>query len=289
MDDLIQKKAREYSLYRAENATEDAERDIKQNALKLFYLDFEEVPELMAIAEEPNHLPSFQHIYIGMGCIDPVQSEDCPSVYRSALENALAYGVCYNRTIAARFGLKLKTEPDYLPSETYDFLSLAGKWEHVQMELQDIQPLFGGRDIWVDGLGMALVRSVRPISRGLEETIFRLSLKSSDTERLFHAFISKDFISLRTSDEPAPPDQGRPTIILTNAGGRKHEVSYWDAPMPGSDLVAFERFQAVYKALLRLEMVAKETATAIHTGQYGSDKTWKNLLDKVKEGKANQF
>jgi hypothetical protein len=282
MDDHDLQKIEEYNRYQPENALRDAELDIGQGTLRLFCLDIEEVPEPIAIAGDPEALPSHEWVSIGVGCTDTIHSEDCPSEYRKAMENALSYGIGYNKAITRHFNLKLKQHRDRLPNSTLEFLGAESDWRAVQMELRDIQPLFGGRDVWVDGSGNVCVRSVQTTAGGLEEKIYRLPQEESAAERTLEAFIAQDFLSLCIPEQTGPPDHGRPEIRLTNFRGQLHEMTGWDPPLSGSDPVVEQRFRAVYRALLRLESVAKETAEPLHRGVYGDPKRWTKILREAK-------
>jgi hypothetical protein len=278
MDAYELQKIHEYSQYQPENAVEDAALDIEHGTVKLFYLDVEEVPELLAIEEEPAKLPKSDHISIGVGCIDTIHAEDCSMEYRGAMQNALSYGVRYNQAIAGHFKLKLRSEPDLLPGETLEFLGLPAEWKEVRMELKDLQPLFGGRDVWVNGSGKAFVRLVQSDAKGLQEHIYRLTLNRGEIERIIMSFLAKDFITLVMPEQSAPPDHGRPEIVITNARGRRHTLSAWDPPIPGGDPVAVQRFRTVYQEFLRLEVLAKEIASPLYTGAYDGDTVWEKLL-----------
>lgn len=275
MDDYERRMSEEYNKYKPVNAARDAEADIASGTIKLFHLDVSEFPEPLVIDDDPKKLPPYTHVSIGGGCIDSLNSDDAAPEYRAAAQNALSYGISYNMVIARYYKLKEKPCPDRLPSSTLDFLDDPPDWNSVQVELHDIQPIFGGRDIWVSGTGMALVRSMR----GREE-IYRVALEQKDIERLIAAFLKNDFLSLTIPNQTAPPDHGRPGIVLINGSGQQHSLSSWAPPIPGGDREAIRRFQAVYRQLLRLETLARETTKPLHQGEYGDDKTWLKLLKK---------
>lgn len=283
MDDYDLQKIKEYNRYQPENALRDAELDITQGTIKIFYLDIEELPEPLAIGGNLEKLLSYESVSIGIGCIDPINSDDCPPEYRTAMENALSYGRDYNKAIARHFNLELKQHHDRLPNSTLEFLGTPSDWHAVHMELRDIQPIFGGRDVWVDGSGSVLVRSVHTAPRGLEEKIYPLTLDESAVTRILETFIAQDFLSLHIPEQSAPPDHGRPEIILTNFRGQRHEVASWDPPLFGNDPVVEQRFRTVYREFLRLESMAKETTVPLHKDVYGNDNNWTNILKKQKD------
>ncbi len=195
------------------------------------------------------------------------------------MEKALSYGVRYNRVIADHYDLSLRQEPDLLPSETFDFLGGYDAWPASRIILADIQPLFGGRQVWCSGEGTVYVRSVRPGDRGdLIEQIYRLDLERADAERILLECLSQDFVTLTSVEHCALPDHARPEIVLVNGQGQRHVVENWDPPVPGGDAESDRRFTAVYGELRRLEAVAREKDEPVHVGPYGDPKTWKKLL-----------
>jgi len=140
--------------------------------------------------------------------------------------------------------------------------------------------MFGGRDVRVTGSGSAFVRSVQPGSEGLEENIYRLEPDTGLVKRILIACLAHDIISLKMPDQAAPPDHGRPKLIFTNRSGSHLEVEGWDPPLPGGDPAAVKRFQSVYREFRRLETLAKETLTPVHTGSYGKNTHWADLTKK---------
>ncbi len=278
MDDPDDLRIQEFSEYNPANAAVEARRDIEQGTPRLFYLDVSEFPELLALDNEPGNLPDFARVSIGTGCLDAIHSADDPPGYRAAMENALRYGISYNQALAGHLGLQLKDEPDLLPSDTLDFIGLPADWPGIRLRLDDIHPLFGGRSIWVDGSGTAFVRSVRSDAHGLNEEIYRLDLGRDDIERLLAACLAQDFVSLVSASHVAPPDQARPVITLINGQGQQQSVSNWEPRVPGGDENMDRRFAAVHGELRRLEMVAREGVSPVHTGPYGDPAVWRGLL-----------
>ncbi len=281
MDEYEIRKIGEYKSYNPENAVADAERDIKAGTIKLFYLDVEEFPKVIAIDAPAEKLPEAEQVSIGIGCIDPIHADDCATAYRSAMEQALSYGMRYNQVIAKSFNLKQKTEPDFLPSETLDFFGYPNAWTKARLELRDVQPLFGGRDILLTAAGPVFIRTVRYMPAGRDEKIYRLPPDTEVRRRILHACILHDFVGLQLLPQTAPPDHGRPEIILTNATGRQYSLTSWEPPLPGSDPAAVKRFHAVYKEFLRLEAVAQETPSAMYI-KNADNTIWEKLRSNNK-------
>lgn len=276
MDDPILLKTKQYSAYNPQRAAADAEKDLARGKIKIYYLDISEFPEPIGIDVAEDKLKFSDKVYLGIGCIDPYQADDCPPEYRKAMDNAIAYAAAYNQKAAEHLNLESDPKEEMPKNETGRFI---GSRTSVHIELRDIQPLHGGRQIWLDSSGSAMIRSVRSSADGLSEDIYALPLDEPDTARILDAFILNDFVTISVPDTSAPPDQGRPEIILTNTEGKSHSIGSWDPPVPGSypDL---ERFQKIYRELLRLETKARETGTPIHSGKYGDQNSWITILEK---------
>jgi hypothetical protein len=277
MDEYDLQKRREYARYKPEMAVSDAEGDVKRGAVKLFFLDVGEFPELVVIDEPLEKLPAAQRISIGIGCIDPINGYECPFEYRMAMENALNYAVGYNKAIAEAFQLRRKEEADSLPSATLDFFGLPDRWEAIRLELRDIQPIFGGRNVLLTGSGAIYVRTVRPGAGGYEEKIYRLAPDTGSRRRILHACITQDLLTLRPRVHSAPPHHARPEIVLINARGETFSVADWDPPLPGSDPSTVDRFNTIYREFRRLESMAEETSSPVHIGD-AKDSRWKEIL-----------
>ncbi len=279
MDELELQKIKEYSQYLPKNAVRDAKRDIQQDTIKIFYQDTSEFPEPIEIDLDLEKLRVYQGVYIGIGCLDPIHSDDCPAEYRTAMETAISYGTKYNNVIANHLKLKQKDVKDQRSNETSEFIGAVSDRHDLYMELRDIQPIYGGRDVWVDGSGNVLIRSVQSTAQGLEEKIFPLKLDQNDANRIIESFIAQDFVSLKIPEQSAEPDHARPSIVLINSGGDQHSQEAWEPPLPGSDPVASDRFRKIYRQFLRLETMARETDVTIYSGMYGDDSRWKSYLE----------
>ena len=239
-------------------------------SIKLFYIDLYEVPEVISIDERPENLPSHKSVSIGTGCTDPYHSEDCSGEYRLAVDSALLYGEKYNKAIALHLKLRLKEEDEKDLNATQLFIGRnESGWNQVKIELSDIQPIFGGRYISIDGgSGYLFLQIVRPGKQGLEQNNYTLAMKRDEVDKIVGVFIENDFLSLKDTEKKGMPDQATPTIILENSMGKLHSVWNWAPSIKTGDEAVDERFHAIYNAILRLERKAQETIEPIHTGPY---------------------
>lgn len=263
-------KIKEYAQYDPSKADKDVAHDIANATIKLFYIDLYEVPEILSIDERPESLPSHERVYIGTGCIDPYHSEDCSGEYRMAVDNALLYGRKYNEAIASHLKLKSNQDEKRVLNATQQFIGLnESGWNQYKIELSDIQPLFGGRRILIDGgSGYLFLQTVRPCKQGLEQKNYTFWLEKDELEKIIAAFIENDFLSLSDTEKKGVPDQATPTIILENFMGKVHSVWNWAPPVKSGDGTVDVRFHTIYSTLLRLETRAHETLEPIDSGPY---------------------
>ncbi len=145
-------------------------------------------------------------------------------------------------------------------NETRAFLGNEAQWSAARIELEDVQGLWGGRIIRIEGGGKA---TVRLIQTGMIERRYDLRLARDEIKRLVEIFIANDFTAIRPMERPGIPDEARPKIRLTNSAGAQREVSKWAG-------VKDERFSAVYSTLIQLE--AKTTILEpVYTGPFAWD------------------
>lgn len=126
---------------------------------------------------------------------------------------------------------------------TARFLGSASQWSKCKIVLHDVQGLFGGRDICIDGLHDCIISLV---SQGLQEKRFRMKLFPEETYVLRRLCIEGDLAALKIKERPGLPDEARPEITLTNAAGETCSVAKW-----AGDKVP--EFDNVYEALMALE------------------------------------
>lgn len=140
---------------------------------------------------------------------------------------------------------------------TRTFLGDEARWSKVQIELNDVQPLWGGRNIRVKSNRHVVVQIVE---RGLQERRYEFEISESDWRQLLTALIDNDFVTIQPADRPGIPDEARPTITLTNASNERHSVSKWAG-------VKDDRFATVYGAMLHL-MTNTAQLKPIYRGPY---------------------
>ena len=267
----------QYNAFDPDRAEAEAARDIASGELRLFFRSAEEVPEVIAVDEGlAERLPPYTWVGIGGGCTDEINDDDVSEAYRTAFQRAERYGELYNQVLARHYRPKEETPmpppgsvsapPPYsggAMNRTREFLGDEAGWEAIRMELRDIQPIHGGRDVTVSGSGKGKVTSVRSGAgmRRLKKRVLKLRLEGDDIRRLAEVFIANDFLTIVLPDETVMPDTGNPTITLTNGKGESHTLDGWDNKFffPDSDpMDPTVRFDRVYRAILRIERLALE-------------------------------
>ncbi len=140
---------------------------------------------------------------------------------------------------------------------TQKFLGNETQWPTAKVELYDVQGLWGGRRIIIEGANRVIVQRV---DRGMQERRYEFVLGQDDLSRLLNLFIENDFLTIQPAERMGIPDEARPRIILVNEGGEKRELSKWAR-------VTDERFDALYKALLHFEKLT-ENMEPVYKGRY---------------------
>jgi len=139
---------------------------------------------------------------------------------------------------------------------TQDFLGRETQRTAACIELYDVQGLWGGWRIYVEGLKRADVELIQP---GMFERRYEFAL-GDEIRRLLDLFVENDFLTVQPGERLGIPDEARPRITLVNAAGDKWVVAKWAG-------VKDERFDAIYQALLRLEELTK-TMDPVYSGPY---------------------
>jgi len=147
------------------------------------------------------------------------------------------------------------------PNATTAFLGPESQWPRCGIALQDIQGLWGGTAIYLEGSGVCLIRIVHHQN----EKRFTLKLSLEETTALRKACIEADLLTVQIKDRPGMMDEARPRIILRNAEGKTHELAKWVSD-------AIPRFDQVYKPLLALRKKT-ENLKPKYEGEYQRD--WK--------------
>ena len=258
-DTYLQAKIRKYLDYDVSQAETDAASDFATGRMRIFFLAVDEVSAPIGLEAVRNRLPTHATTFIGEGCIDPTNDEECPPEYRQAMGNAIEYARSYNSKIAELTGTGKAQQATALSNTTAEFIGPENEWRNLRIELVDVVGPFGGRTIEVLGGGQTCIRLFR---HGKSPVIHRISISATDVQRIVRSFIGNDFCSILIPVEMAEPETPRPSISLCSPQNGMKELSAWlkssSPPIPGQALTAQQRFQNVYGEIRRLESLVTE-------------------------------
>ncbi len=154
-------------------------------------------------------------------------------------------------------------------NETTVFLGSESMWHDIQIELKDVQGLWGGRNIFISGSGRAIVQVVNPEPEkglGLFEKRYALSLNDSEVKKLINAFVENDFVTIDIKDRPGVPDEARPEIILVNPKGEYCKIAKWANDQN-------ERFDQIYQQILLIQNQTEDLSPVLE-----SKWNWENFM-----------
>jgi hypothetical protein len=145
---------------------------------------------------------------------------------------------------------------------TARFLGSEADWPKCRLVLRDVQPLFGGQDVYLDGSGDCILRAV---DKGLKEKRYRLKLAAEESQALRRMCIRADLAYLEIQERPGVPDEAHPEISLTSAAGETRKVAKW----------ANDKVPAFDKVYALLAGMAKRTADLKPEFEGPYDPAWK--------------
>jgi len=126
--------------------------------------------------------------------------------------------------------------------------------------LRDVQPLWGGRNIYLLGDGRLFVQIV---ARGAQETRYALRVEPAKVEELASLLCEHRFMQIEIEDRPGMPDEARPEIEVTWQSGAHKAVAKW-----AND--THPDFDVIYAWLIELaESVADQIP--VYVGPYEED------------------
>ncbi|MCX5675739.1 MAG: hypothetical protein NTX87_12095 [Planctomycetota bacterium] len=145
---------------------------------------------------------------------------------------------------------------------TAKFLGPEADWPKCKLVLRDVQGLFGGQDVYLDGSGDCILRAV---DKGLKEKRFRLKLAAEESLALRRMCIRADLAYLEIKERPGVPDEAHPEISITSAAGETRKVAKW----------ANDKVPAFDKVYALLAGMAKRTADLKPEFEGPYDPAWK--------------
>ena len=129
-----------------------------------------------------------------------------------------------------------------------------------QVVLQDVHPLWGGRNLYLFGDGKLFVQMVE---RGGEETRYALQVEPARVEELARLLAEHRFMEIEIEDRPGLPDEARPEIDVVWQSGAHKTVAKW-----AND--THPDFDAIYAWLLELAEGVTDQSP-VYAGPYEED------------------
>jgi hypothetical protein len=142
-----------------------------------------------------------------------------------------------------------------------------GAEDNVQtVILRDVQPLFGGRKLYLSGDGNGVCQIVvrKREATGLYEKRFGVTLSPDARRSLANLIKEHSFFEIFIKERAGLPDEARPAITITLVSGQSLRVTKW-ANDKNPD------FDPIYDALLEQIRLA-QAGTPIYEGPY--DPRW---------------
>lgn len=150
------------------------------------------------------------------------------------------------------------------PPSTGDVLGPEEQRDRAWIALRDVHPLWGGRDVYVEGSGRVVVRDVP--RGGPDERRIAASVPAEEARALLRRAVELDVLRVKLVDRPGVPDEGRPTLVAHGADGAEGRITKW-----ANDKVA--PFDELLTRLNQIGERAAKEGTASDAGRY--DPGWR--------------
>lgn len=115
----------------------------------------------------------------------------------------------------------------------------AERRERAWIALRDVHPLWGGRDVYVEGSGQVVVRDV-PRGGPPDEQRSAGAIPAEEARALLARAAELDVLRVKIPERLGVPDEARPTIVVHGASGAEGRLTKWenDAVPPLDELRA---------------------------------------------------
>jgi len=134
----------------------------------------------------------------------------------------------------------------------------------------DIQPLHGGRALYVVGDGAAIARIASPPS----ERRVHGRLSQERLREIARALHDADFLRMTVPDRPGIPDEARATLLVRFASGQERQVHKWDGVQHEGFAALGRRMRALTEELER----GGSAQTVRFDPSWGPEGPWGNPL-----------
>ncbi len=142
-------------------------------------------------------------------------------------------------------------------------IALPGAVGLERVILRDVQGLWGGRDLWLNGDGRLIVNIVDPRKRDKAASQYGLQLPGTQLADTAKLVAEHSFFKIEIPNRPGVPDEARPTITVRLTDGTEKTVAKWSNDKHAD-------FDAIYKHLLTLCELATKKGKLLFQGPRGS-------------------
>lgn len=113
------------------------------------------------------------------------------------------------------------------PPSTGELLGPEGARAHAWIALRDVHPLWGGREVFVEGSGQVVVREV-PRGGPPDEQRAAGEIPAAEAQALLARAVELDLLRVKIPERPGVPDEARPTLVLHAASGAEGRLTKWE-------------------------------------------------------------
>jgi hypothetical protein len=158
-------------------------------------------------------------------------------------------------------------------NKTEKFLCSPEEREEVVLQFNDMNGLYGGRIIVVNGTGNALVQIISPNNEQnkMWEKRYVFNISSAQLNDIFTDIINNDVMTIQLKDRPGIPDETRIHFSMTNGNNDFFKLETWEQSSLPPDAYQDSpraKFDKVCLVLKRLEHIARTEKTPVQEGPY---------------------
>ena len=158
-------------------------------------------------------------------------------------------------------------------NKTEEFLGSPDEREKVVLQFNDMNGLYGGRVIVVNGVGNALVQivSFNNEQKKMWEKRYSFNISHAQLNDIFTDIINNDVMTIQLEDRPGIPDETRIHFSMTNGNNDFFQLETWEhssLPPDAYQNSPRAKFDKACLVLKRLEHIAKTEKTPVQEGPY---------------------
>jgi len=155
---------------------------------------------------------------------------------------------------------------EHVGVQTKSFLGGDSRSEFLQIILNDVHGLVGGRNVYISGSGRTIIqktdRGIRLINR-----IYEFFLSRSEMDVLIKSLIENDFVTITPKFLSGDLDERKPAIIIVNPDGKRIRIEKWQREQN-------DRFDRILDRLLAVETRADDLTIVMKQDEIG---VWEGL------------